>query len=79
MDTEQIEQRMRVRRAAIDAKLDLLARQTATARRFGVGAIAVVIGTVATALIWTRWRRRRRAVRVRALGTTRVVRVGSFR
>lgn len=77
MDTEQIEQRMRVRRAAIDAKLDLLARQTATARRFGVGAIAVVIGTVATALIWTQWRRRR-AVRVRALGTPRVVRVGSF-
>jgi hypothetical protein len=61
MDSEQIQQQMRIRRAAIDAKLDLLVDATATARCRGVPAL-IAIATTAAIMLWVRRRSARKAV-----------------
>ena len=61
MDSEQIQQQMRIRRAAIDAKLDLLLDATATARRRGLPA-SIAIATTVAIMLWVRRRRARTAV-----------------
>ncbi len=60
MDSEQIQQQMRIRRAAIDAKLDLLVQATARARRRGLPAL-IAIATTAAFMLWVRRRRARKA------------------
>lgn len=63
MDTEQIQQAMRVRRAAIDVKLDLLVGRMATVRRSVPAALAVMLVVSAIAM----WARRRAVRRDRPL------------
>ncbi len=62
MDTQQIEQQMRVRRAAIDAKLDLIAKATAPARRRAVPALIGVTSALGALVFWMRRRRAQRAL-----------------
>ena len=66
MDTEQIQQQMRNRRAAIDGKLDLLAGRVLLARRRIMPAV-IAVASVAGALvaIWVRKRNARKAVLAR--------------
>ena len=60
MDTQQIEQQMRERRATIDAKLDLLTRSAASAWRRGLPAVLGMAGAVAGLAAWSRRRGERR-------------------
>jgi len=61
MDAEQIQQQMRIRRAAIDAKLDRLQAAADTARRRSAAAflIATSVGLLAVWLVRRRAARRR--------------------
>ena len=61
MDSEQIQQQMRIRRAAIDAKLDVLVDAAATVRRRGLPAL-IAITTWAAIVLWVRRRRAGKAV-----------------
>jgi hypothetical protein len=61
MDSEQIQRQMRMRRAAIDAKLDLLLRATATARRRGLPTVIAIVSMTAL-VVWIRRRSARKAV-----------------
>ena len=71
MDTQQIERSMRERRAAIDAKLDLLANRATMARRRAMPAL--IVGTVAfAAVLWMR-RRSVKRNRIRAFRNLEVV------
>ena len=63
MDTQQIQQQMRARRAAIDAKLDLINQATSTLRRRGLPALIAIVSTVCAFLVWARRRTARKAVR----------------
>jgi hypothetical protein len=56
MDTEQIQQQMRVQRATIDAKLDLLTDRASRARRRSVPALLTVLGILTAAIVWARTR-----------------------
>ena len=64
MDTQQIQQQMRARRVAIDAKLDLLNQATATARRRGVTTFVALASAVTVIVIWARRRAARKALRM---------------
>ena len=74
MDAEQIQQQMRVRRAAIDAKLDRLQAAADTARRRSAGAflIATAVGVLAVWLVRRRTARRRGRRSSEALRLARV-------
>lgn len=61
MDTEQIQQRMRERRATIDATLDRVSRATAAARRRSVPAVMAIAASIAALMLWKRYRNSRRA------------------
>ena len=63
MDAEQIQQQMRMRRAAIDAKLDQLQMATAAARRRSAVAVLVMASAGILALLWSRRRARRKVAR----------------
>lgn len=65
MDTQQIQQQMRVRRAAIDAKLDLIAQSTATARRLTTPALIGIASVVGALILWVRRRNAQRALAAR--------------
>jgi hypothetical protein len=67
MDTEQIQQQMRERRAAIDTKLDQLSCAAATARRRSVPALLAMAASVAALMLWKRYRRGRTSVGRRRL------------
>ena len=62
MDTEQIQQQMRVRRAAIDAKLDLIATGTAVVRRRTLPAVVGMLSALAAGIVWARRRSKQRAL-----------------
>ena len=67
MDTEQIQQRMRLRRAAIDEKLDLLTIETRATRRNSLRVLGALALAAATAVVWTRRRRKRRRALIRRI------------
>ena len=60
MDAEQIQQDMKARRAAIDARLDLIAQQAAAVRRRTVPALAAAASAFIAVMVWVRWRARRK-------------------
>lgn len=65
MDTQQIQQQMRVRRAAIDAKLDVIAQSTATVRRRSVPALIGIASVAGVFMLWFRRRNAQRALAAR--------------
>jgi hypothetical protein len=74
MDAEQIQQQMRIRRAAIDAKLDRLEAAVHTAGRRGATTvlIAVSVSLLAVWLVRRRFARRRERRPTEALRLARV-------
>jgi hypothetical protein len=58
MDSEQIQQQMRVRRAAIDARLDDLHAATIAASRRSAIAVLLVASAGVLAMVWVRRRAR---------------------
>jgi hypothetical protein len=72
MDPEQIERQMRIRRAAIDAKLDLLAARVGTVRRKAMP--AVIAGVIMIAALAARAVQRRSARAKRRASSARALR-----
>jgi hypothetical protein len=62
MDTQQIQQQMRVRRAAIDAKLDLLDHTATEVRRRSMPVLIAAVSALSLILMWTRRRATRKAL-----------------
>jgi hypothetical protein len=60
MDAEQIQQDMRARRAAIDARLDQITQQAAVARRRTVPALVAIVSALVAVKMWLRWRAHRK-------------------
>ena len=74
MDAEQIQQQMRLRRAAIDAKLDRLQATAQTARRRGVAAFFIAT-SVSLLAVWLVRRRATRHSRRRSSEVLRMARI----
>ena len=75
MDSEQIQQQMRVRRAAIDAKLDALQAAMCTARRRSAAAVLITASVSLLAIFLVRRRAPRRNAR-RPPGALRLAKSG---
>ena len=75
MDSEQIQQQMRMRRAAIDAKLDALQAAMRTARRRSAAALLITVSASLLAIFLVRRRAPRQNAR-RPQGALRLARSG---
>jgi hypothetical protein len=58
MDAEQIEREMRVTRASIDRKLDLLTARTAATRTHATRIMTSALAAIAAFIAWRWWRAR---------------------
>lgn len=76
MDTEQIEHQMTIRRAAIDAKLDLLAGRVRAVRRKSVPVVIAGVAMVATFAAWSFRRRTARQSKGRGVSPHHVRKAG---
>ena len=63
MDTQQIQQQMRMRRASIDANLDVLRQTITRARRRTVPALIALASVLIAGMVWKRRTARRVVVR----------------